>query len=429
MRALFAGFLSAWFGCSPGGPGVAPPAAPAPPPAPAPASTAPADPPRSPPRPAWSIGFCQLAGREQRAYVEAIAFDANGDIVLGGKECASPGINCTRAAVGFVAKVDRSGRVVWFKTPNTPEIVSLDVDPASGDILAAGNLGGSGDAKPFVAKLDAQGNTRWERSFARQPEGWHSLTRALFAARGEAVFTFRWIAPAPATNGSMRWSIDRLSTSGAVLEKRDLPGQVGTVFLDERGAVYTSQALGKRTGEERRAIALTRLDRRGKRSMSREVDLASAEDVILASDAQDNLFVAGRMADARGVVVLKLDASWNERWRGEFRTTATVDHVRMAADPRGRIVVGGAYHGTMSFERALEGSEALSLFLARFDDAGQVWSERIATNRSAHLHALAAGPAGRIVVATDFAASGDEQHTPCPAIVAELSRPDGPSPR
>ncbi len=106
--------------------------------------------------------------------VSAVAIDSKGNIVVGGStegDLAGPNQGFTD---GYVAKLDPSGTVLWFKSFETPYIVNPDsvtsvaVDGqdrvyASGYLDARRSNADNGNLDAFVAQLTPEGTENWRQ--------------------------------------------------------------------------------------------------------------------------------------------------------------------------------------------------------------------------------------------------------------------------
>ncbi len=89
----------------------------------------------------------------------------------------------------YAARTDAAGTLVWEKTPGDDRIISEGKSVAAtadgGFVITGGSLG------LFLAGLDSDGTTLWEKVIARSPNDWGNAIRPVAGSDGFIISGFR----------------------------------------------------------------------------------------------------------------------------------------------------------------------------------------------------------------------------------------------
>jgi hypothetical protein len=315
---------------------------------------------------------------------------ASGDILVAGDytDTVDSGMGPVESVNGwnaFLARFTASGEPIWSRTFGgkwSDEITSLAIDDASGDIVISGqfddtiSFGGpplttTSQFTMFLARLDADGNHRWSRSF-----GYPVSAQVAIDAAGDIVLAGNFMhtldlggAPLVATTPSDPWSIP-----------------VPDVFI-------------------------AKLTATGEHVWSKRFGSPSVEEIDRVAVAPDGaIIVAGAHADAdldfgggplpfntsMAVFLAAFDAAGNHLWSKGFNgpdmftpddSGSPIDARALAVTSGGDIILAGDFEGVTDFGAGpLSTPDPLdrNLFVARFDAAGGVlWTRQFADQSGA----------------------------------------------
>jgi hypothetical protein len=319
----------------------------------------------------------------------------------------------------FVAKLDRSGRLVWarrFGDLDYQSAVRAATD-ADGNVVVAGEFFGTSDfgAGPmtsaglhdiFVAKLGPSGETLWVRQFGdptHQYVGDMEIDRNGNAMLG-GVF-----------EGSVDFGNGPLISAGAQ--------DAFVVKLDPDGNTVWSRRFGDSATQGLSAIAVDRdghviavveglpaprlfkLDAAGEEVWGRELPWPGMIINDLAAGATGALYLAGQHSvtidlgtgpiEIRGFtapLIAKLDASGRTIWARSAGVRGGHGHAASIASDRGLVAVAGGFaEGLDLGDVRLHGGEELRLFAATLDDHGNARWARDAGPPGAGAIAMSSG--------------------------------------
>ena len=295
---------------------------------------------------------------EAGSSANAIAFDANGDAVIGGSftGCWSMGavFGCTKTSAGgndaFVAAIAKNGYMKWTKffgdaAEQSVEKVAFD---SAGNILMAANFQGSivldnvpaypskGSEDVLLAKLDATGKHAWSKQIGGQQS---DLARGLAVdAAGNPVVLVQYQGSAVVENvqfgsqGSDDLLIAKFSSGGLKLWFETFGGS----GEDNGGALA----------------------------------LDAAGDVLVAASTKASLDFGGGALTSLGdydAVVAKLDPTGAHLWSKRFGDAASQIGRRIAVTPANEILFGVNLAGTADFGGgALTSAGGYDVALAKF---------------------------------------------------------------
>ncbi|MBK8175318.1 MAG: SBBP repeat-containing protein [Rhodospirillales bacterium] len=297
-------------------------------------------------------------------YAEAVATDADGNIVVAGRTDGSV-IGYNKGELdAWVAKFDANGQELWKHQPGTAgnddaRAVATDV---SGNVYVAGYTPSSlyPGADPWVIKFDADGHYLWKRQPGTS-ENDFAAGIATDSAGNVVVVGYTEGALGGAKKGgqydSDAWVI-KYDTDGHLLWKRQpgtaQPDQASGVAIDADGSIYvagsTQGALG---GSQKGAsdIFVIKFDADGHYLWKRQPAQATRyTGAAVTTDGAGNVYLLGTATTADGKVedqdfqVIKFDGDGRTLWK-RLPGTARSDYAHGAAtDPFGNLyVVGNNY--------------------------------------------------------------------------------------
>ncbi|RLB61464.1 MAG: hypothetical protein DRI90_11310, partial [Deltaproteobacteria bacterium] len=405
---------------------------------------------------AWSGSY----GDSGAQHARAVATDAYGNVVMageftgtvhfGGDPLTSPPGNWS----SFIVKLDAYGHHLWSKVLGTvglPLVTSLAVDPA-GNIVVAGSFVDSLDLgaglmvggplpQAFAAKLDGAANPLWSVLLGAGPTISSSSVAAALAvdSSSEIVVGGQFggdfeLAGVPLhSKGDRDAFVVELNTAGDVTFVRSFGHsgvqRVGGVAIAPSGPIvvvgdftqgvdFSGMGGGVHNSKGDWDIFIVQLDDAGLYSWSQTYGDASPQTAAgVAIDAQDDVVLAGSFygtvdfgsgavpsAGGEDVYVAKLDGGGNALWSAGYGDPQAQHMVDVAVDPRGDIVVTGAFNSMIGFGPAtLFSAGSNDVFVAKLDaQGGAKWSQRFGDAESQTSTKLAITPFGAIVVVGDF---------------------------
>ncbi|MCP3136157.1 hypothetical protein [Pyxidicoccus xibeiensis] len=315
-----------------------------------------------------------------RGRVGGLAVDREGRAWLGG---SSAGYSLGTQALPegpFVARLSPQGaleRVRGFAGDGTLHVQALAADGAGGVVLVGDFTGRRdfgdavrepppGERAAFTVRLDADGGTRWSRTWAAGPKG-------LVTARAVAVDLFGGIHLAGAYAGTVCFGgpsfvsvrqrtpfVLKLTPDGAHAWSRDLRGAEGTA----------------------NAVAV------------------GSDRVFVGGNFTGRFYFQSRAHASGGYqgFLAAYNAGGEERWARSFDATAAA----LATDDAGQLTVAGSHDGALALDSAEAGSTApAGLYVARLlpEDGASLWVRRFPSSGAVLARALAVDAAGHTLVA------------------------------
>lgn len=360
------------------------------------ASIAPADVPES-----AFAGWPRQFGSPGEDYVRTAASTGSGDVFVGGGTSGQfPTFTTITGTDGWIAKLDRYGRLKWLKQFSTPDWDSVEAIAVSGNSLyvagytvgavAGGTSQGQEDA--YVARLDLSGRLRWIRQFGTAGgESPKSITvsggRIYLAGDTTGAFpgtsrtgtdTDTFVAVYD-TQGRFK-SVRQFGTDkDEYLDAMTMTGNRMFLVGDTYGAFPTySNAAGDQNG------FVARIDTTGSLKWVRQftgLSASSASSATAVSVSGNGVFIAGNGTGTLegfssvgnwDAYVARYDFAGNRQWLRQFGTSG-FDVAHDVKARSGRIYVVGATSAAFpGFTTAGPGDG----FLARFDTTGNPGSIR-----------------------------------------------------
>ena len=298
---------------------------------------------------------------------KAVAVDRNGDIIVVGE----------RKGDAFVARLDKDGKVKWFKTYGGSRKSSFgDVKIApNGDIIVAGYFNGHREdidndgydewvSDLWVLRLDENGNVKWQKTYGRKY--WDEANAVALADNGDIIVAGYtrsfgagsadvWVLRLDG-NGNVKWQ----KTYGGSYEDR-----ANAVALADNGDIIVAGY----TYSFYEGAWVLRLDGNGNvkwqktywgssRGEANAVAVADNGDVIVAGWTWS--FGAGK----EDVWVLRLDGNGNIKWQKTYGGSDEDEATAVAIASNGDVIVAGY---TKSF-----GAGSLDVWVLRLDENGNV---------------------------------------------------------
>lgn len=332
--------------------------------------------------------------------------------ILSGGGVAVAGWTESKGAGGadvWILKFDENGKTIWEHAwggtgnENATAIVELP----GGGLAVAGwrKAKGSKSANMLLGKLDASGNTIWERTYAGN--------RNEYAA-GLAVLPNGRLAVAgvPRESGRNRskMRLVKIGENGNISWELTFDPAIADRFgaliaLPDGGLAVATSTTYQRDHHD---LWILRLDRSGKQVWGNAFGGQRNEiaDAIVALKGGGYL-VAGRIEGGRGssdeIQIIKLDSSGNAVWERTFSGIESDGVKSLAVLPDGTIVAAGSTRSGRAGD--------YNAWLLKLDRLGnQIWESSFGGNKNQHANALGVLPSGGLVVAgtTDSKGAGKQ---------------------
>jgi hypothetical protein len=301
---------------------------------------------------------------------------------------------------GFVAKLDRSGNVLWAHdiggSGTTTSLASVSLDP-SGNVVVGGSFGGGNLSYPglsrtstastsydgVVIKFDSNGNLLWSKDFGG----------------ASASTLFSWLTTDAAGGIELAGEFEYGNTTNPALTKQSAHG-------------YDSFAM--------------KLDTNGNLVWARDIggSAATTNSNSIAVDPSQNVYISGSFSSGNltspfvskigtnDAYVIKYDGNGNLQWARNYGgggVSATAASV--AVDALGDVALGGYFHGGAMTTPALPmvlSTDAYDAFAIKLNSAGTLqWARRFggAANSSTFGFGIALDGSGNMVLGGTFNAS------------------------
>ena len=400
----------------------------------------------------WDRGFGSPGN--QRAGAVAAGPDGSSVVVgnftdeidFGGGALANSGAD----EAMFVAKLDAMGQHQFSQSyeVGTPRDVVVD---SSGNIIVVGGFVGSLDfgggvmtsgqlERPFIVKLDSNGQLLWQQTFVGSSNSSASATAAAIGPSDEIIIVGEFSSDLTVggvsllDNGAGDIFITKLSTSGTVAfalsfgdAQPDRANDVaaasdGTIALvgDFAGSIdFGSGAHDSLGGWD---IYLARIDGSGNLMQAMTFGSESSQtvggvafdgqDVVIAGSFTNAIEVDETMLVSNGLndaFVAKLDDGFKSKWVEAFGDASDQHAIAIATDSQGGTVVGGSFAGNMSFGAAtLSSLGGFDVFVAKLDSNGGVlFSQAFGDSHADNFRDVDVTPFGTVLLTGDFRGSID----------------------
>lgn len=403
------------------------------------------------PRRRLRLRFCRRFGDEARQLLYGLAADGDGNLIIAGSFWGEVNFGGARLKSAgdrniFVAKFDRHGRHLWssrFGDPSEKVAVGVDVD-ASGAIFLASAFTGTldfggpalvskGRYSVALAKLDANGNHLWSRSFG--DGAYHVPECFSVTPDGHVVVAGRF-------NGSIDFGGGKISSQSSqtdiFLAVRSPEGE--HLWARRFGGPYEQQTRSIATGRDG-SIALTgvfkgsigfdgeelvedhsgdycgflaKLSKHGtvhwcKRFGEPPVEQGSAiafdrknGDIIASGFIRNKLPVEASKAMQSLCLLARYDPSGILQWSKSFGAHAFPDSLSVV--PGGDILLVGHFERSVDFGLgALVSAGGNDIYAGIFaPDGAPLWSGRFGDTRQQFLARGAHDASGQVVLAGSF---------------------------
>lgn len=333
----------------------------------------------------WGRALLDLEG-EHTAEAHVV-FDAAGNVVLAGSFAGSVDFGGKEVASKsemdiFVARYNPGGELMWVKTFATADLagytynndvaVSPDgrihiVGTTSYDIDLGGgllNVAMAGSEDMFVAQYSEDGASLWSKTLGQTGrEG--ALHVALDSQQSVVIAGY--------------FSGGPLDLGGVAMTARG-KYDLFVLKLDGDGSYIWSGGFGGPDTD-----------------MVRNMIVDGDDEVVVLGDFAGTLEAAGEVILNNGgwndPFVLKLDAAGGLVWSMALGSGANTGYVTgLAAGPRGSIVLGGWFEGSLDIGGSPLTTEYFSPFMTRLDpDGGHVWSRVFPVLEEQAVHATSVG--------------------------------------
>jgi hypothetical protein len=312
-------------------------------------------------KPLWAERF----GASGNQAVFGVATDGQGDVIIVGKFAGTVdfGGGVLASAGGqdvFVAKLDANGNHIWSKSfgdPSDQVGASVAVD-SGGNVVLTGYFAGTvdfgggplvsaGGQDIFVVKLDAGGGHVWSKRFGDASNQYG--THVAMSGTGDVLLV-----------GSMGGAADFGGGPLASAGGQD----IFVAKLDANGDHVWSERFGDSSDQYSTSVAVD-----GGGSL-----------VLTGYFAGAVSFGGGPLASAGGqdIFVAKLDANGGHVWSKRFGDASDQYGASIAVDSGGNVFLTGDFPGTVDFGGGpLVSAGGQDIFVAKLDANGDhVWSKR-----------------------------------------------------
>ncbi|MCH8201587.1 MAG: protein kinase, partial [Proteobacteria bacterium] len=270
--------------------------------------------------------------------------------ILSGGGIAVAGWTESKGAGGadvWILKFDEKGKTIWEHTRGGPgdENATAIVELPQGELAIAGwrKAKGSKTANMLVGKMDASGNTIWERTYSSN--GNEYAAGLVVLANGRLA-----VAGVPRDSGRKRskMRLVKISTTGNISWQLTFDTTITDRFgalaaLADGGLAVATSTTYQRDHQD---LWILRLDRSGKQVWGKAFGGQRNEyaDAIVALK-DGGFLVAGRIEGDRGssdeIQIIKLDRSGNPVWERIFSGIESDGVKSLAVLPDGTIVAAG----------------------------------------------------------------------------------------
>lgn len=332
--------------------------------------------------------------------------------ILSGGGFAVAGWTESKGAGGadlWILKFDKKGKTIWEHTRGGTgnENATAIIELPQGELAVAGwsKAKGSKTANMLVGKLDASGNTIWERTYSSNGNEYAAGLAVL--PNGRLV-----VAGVPRDSGRKRSKIRlvKISTTGNISWELTFDKAIADRFgalatLPDGGLVVATSTTYKRDHHD---LWILRLNRSGKQVWGNAFGGQRNEYADAIVSLNDGGFlVAGRIEGDRGssdeIQIIKLDRSGNPVWERIFSGIESDGVKSLAVLPDGTIVAAGRTRSG--------GAGDYDAWLLKLDSLGnQIWETSFGGNKNQQANALGVFPDGGLVVVgtTDSKGAGKQ---------------------
>ena len=333
-------------------------------------------------------------------------------VVLSGGGVAVAGWTESKGAGGtdvWILKFDENGQTVWEQTRGGTgnESATAIVELPQGELALAGwrMAKGSKTANMLVGKLDASGNTIWERTYTgngnEYAAGIALLPNGRLAVAG---------VPRDSSRNRSKMRLVKIGANGNISRELTFDTAITNRFgalaaLADGGLAVATSTTYQRDHHD---LWILRLDRSGKQVWGNAFGGQRNEyaDAIVALK-DGGFLVAGRIEGGRGssdeIQIIKLDGSGNPVWERTFSGIESDGVKSLAVLPDGTIVAAGSTRSG--------GAGDYNAWLLKLDPLGnQIWESSFGGNKNQHANALGVLPNGGLVVVgtTDSKGAGKQ---------------------
>lgn len=381
----------------------------------------PPEPEPSPPRPAWT----QQLGTAAYDYARGVAIDADGNaVVVGVTRGSFPGYVNPGGADIVLAKIDRSGTVLWtvqLGGDGNDYAMGVTTD-ADGNIILTGYTDGAlpgwinvGTLDAFIVKVDPNGNTLWTLQLGTSGADYGMGATTDASGNVTVVGTTTGTLPGESQAGGRDVFVAELTAGGSVSWTRQFGGpgdDYGQAIVTDAGdntilAGSTVDALPGQSSAGGRDVFLVKHDGNGNELWRRQLGGAGDDSPSsIAVDGQGNTIVVGSTTDAlpglsshggTDIILLEHDAGGVAGWTRQLGGVDDEHGYGVAVDGKGRIVVAAGTFGTWP---GLTGAGAWDvLVLARDAGGGARWASQIGSAVDDAVAGVAVDAGGHAVVA------------------------------
>ena len=360
---------------------------------------------------AWSETYNSPANRWGGA--NAVAVDSGGAVIVAGHEDRSD------LGEGFnwlVRKYSKKGKLVWSVSYNSPAngndwANAMAVD-ANGDVVVAGHEDRFDLRQGFnwlVRKYSKKGELIWSKTYNSPADRWDGAYGVAIDSRGNILVAGREFRPD--LGQSFNWLVRKYDSSGKLIWGRRYNGDgngwdgANAVAVDGKGNVLVAGREDEFHRNENFNWLVRKYDGDGRLLWSRSYNSpGNGWDgaTSLATDPKGNVFVAGRedrtdLGQSANWRVTKYSAAGETLWTATYNNPGNGDDFANSAavDGDGNLVVAGR-------EDRFDLGQSTNWLIRKYAPAGELlWS--ISYNSPADswdgANAVALDPRGNVVVA------------------------------
>ena len=260
-----------------------------------------------------------------------------------------------------LAKTDQLGNVIWQHTYNEGDIVNEEVrfvkELANQEII----VGSSKNGFPNFRKLDASGNSIWEKTY--ESDTFHIVQSGIVCTDGNYLFAgYSWITP------SAFFSILKFDPEGNLIWEKyhTLLGGGTPLAISE-----TSDGGYIATGNLDSKVTLFKISPEGDLDWTKSYEFSTFDDGFTVKQASDGGYIVGGVTtgiNSNLPLVFKTDSLGNGEWTKTLTGNPKHQVSNIILKPGGNYIVVGALQGFWSFSP--------NGFIIELDELGEeVWSE------------------------------------------------------
>ncbi|MBE9073063.1 Calx-beta domain-containing protein [Microcystis sp. LEGE 08355] len=333
-----------------------------------------------------------------------ITTDSSGNIYISGYTSAS---SVSRDVI--VAKYDKSGNQLWFKTFGSSNILDEDGVGISTDSIGNvyvtgytylgsfpgnGNLGG---ADAFIAKYNASGSQTWVKQFGTSKDEYgFGISTDSIGNVYVTGSTYLGSFPGNSNLGGGDAFIAKYNASGSQIWIKQfgtsLSENASNITIDNTDNIYlsgtTQGSLPSNSNLGGEDAFIAKYNASGSQIWIKQFGTSDVDTLYdISTDNSGNVYVTGYTQGrfpgnsnfgSRDGFVAKYDVSGNQLWIKQFGTSGDDYGTGISTDNSGNVYVSGSTIGSLPGNSNLGSSDT---FIAKYDGSGnQLWVKQFGTS-------------------------------------------------